>query len=91
MSQEQRIIKFVGQVQGVGFRFTTCRVAGAFDVTGSVRNCADGSVECIVEGSIDEIEPFLLALDDQMGRFIRSRTEVTAPYSGRYHAFGVAY
>jgi len=91
MAEEQRIIRFVGSVQGVGFRFTTCRLAGSFDVTGSVRNCSDGSVECIVEGAPDEIAAFLQALEDRMGHFIRGRTEVSAPYTGRFHAFGVAY
>ena len=91
MAEEQRIIRFAGNVQGVGFRFTTCRIAGSFDVTGSVRNCADGAVECIVEGSPDEIEAFVGALEDQMGHFIRDRTEATAPHSGRFDGFFVAY
>ena len=91
MVKEQRIIRFVGHVQGVGFRYTTCRAAGAFDVTGTVRNCLDGAVECVVEGESDEIAAFLQALDDRMGRFIHNRTEVSATYTGRFHAFGVAY
>jgi len=91
MSEEQRIIRFVGSVQGVGFRFTTCRVAGSFNVTGSVRNCPDGSVECIVEGTSDEIAAFLQALEDRMGYFIRDRSQVSAPHTGRFHAFGVVY
>jgi acylphosphatase len=91
MAKEQRIIRFSGNVQGVGFRFTTCRVAGSFDVTGSVRNCPYGSVECIVEGSPDEIAAFLQALEEQMGYFIHNRTEVTAPHTGRFHGFAVVY
>jgi len=91
MAKEQRIIRFSGNVQGVGFRFTTCRLAGSFDVTGSVRNCSDGSVECIVEGAPDEIAAFLQALEDQMGYFIRDRSEVSAPHTGRFHGFGVMY
>jgi acylphosphatase len=88
---EQRIVKFVGNVQGVGFRFTTCRLAGAFEVTGSVRNCLDGSVECTVEGPRDEIARFLQAMEDRMGYFIRNRTETPAPYSGRFNGFSVTY
>ena len=91
MVKEQRIIRFVGHVQGVGFRYNTCRAAGAFDVTGSVRNCLDGAVECIVEGEPNEIAAFLQALEDRMGRFIHNRTEVSAPYTGRFHIFGVTY
>jgi len=89
--QEQRTVKFIGNVQGVGFRFTTCRVAGAFDVTGSVRNCVDGSVECIIEGDRDEIAEFLQAIQDRMGHFIRELTEYSAPYTGRFSDFSVTY
>jgi len=41
-------IHFFGNVQGVGFRYTTCSVARGFDVTGFVRNCSNGSVELVV-------------------------------------------
>ena len=91
MVEEQRIVRFAGNVQGVGFRFTTCRLAGSFDVTGSVRNCPDGSVECIVEGQADEIEAFLVAVEDRMGHFIFDRTQVSAPHTGRFQGFGVTY
>jgi len=89
MSAEQRIIRFVGNVQGVGFRFTTYRAAGAFDVTGTVRNCVDGSVECIVEGAADEIDAFVAAVEDRLSHYIRGRTEATAPYSGRFRSFEI--
>ena len=62
MAMIQRIVCFSGYVQGVGFRYTTCRIAGAFDVTGTVRNMPDGSVECVVEGETAEIDAFLDAV-----------------------------
>lgn len=40
-----------GQVQGVGFRYFTKRTAQALALTGWVRNCADGSVEAVLEGT----------------------------------------
>jgi len=91
MSAEQRIIRFIGNVQGVGFRFTTHRTAGLFDVTGSVRNCPDGSVECIVEGDPDEIDAFVAAVEDRMAHYIRNHTETTAPYSGRFRGFEITF
>jgi hypothetical protein len=39
---ERREVLYEGNVQGVGFRFTTNRVAGRFDVAGYVRNLPDG-------------------------------------------------
>ena len=55
MALEQRIVNFFGTVQGVGFRYTTCRTARRYEVTGTVRNLPDGRVECVVEGEATEI------------------------------------
>ena len=91
MTGEQRIVVFSGMVQGVGFRYTACRVAGGFDVTGTVRNLPDGGVECVVEGDAAEIDAFLEAIGQRMNEYIRRRTQQTAPYAGKYAAFTVAY
>lgn len=48
-----------GRVQGVGFRYTTHRIAGKFQVVGDVRNLADGTVEVRVCGSTNEFRSFL--------------------------------
>ena len=45
-----------GQVQGVGFRSYTERVARSLDLTGWVRNLTDGRVEALVSGGPDSLE-----------------------------------
>lgn len=91
MADEQRIVRFYGIVQGVGFRYTTCRVALGHDVTGYVRNVADGSVECVVEGKSEEIDAFLGALGERMRAYIRRQTAQTAPATGAFSAFDVRF
>ena len=71
---ERRRIQFTGRVQGVGFRATMRAIAGGFEVSGWVRNEPDGSVMSEVQGMADEIERFLGALRERMGRNIRGET-----------------
>ncbi len=78
-------------VQGVGFRYTACRIAGRYDVTGYVRNLHDGSVECLVEGDAAEIDAFIAELSQAMSGYINKQTAHVAPYTGRYESFGVDY
>ncbi|MDP7029397.1 MAG: acylphosphatase [Phycisphaerales bacterium] len=70
MSDVHRAIIFRGQVQGVGFRWTTARVAAGFAVRGWVRNEPDGSVRCEVAGSADEVEAFLAEVSDTLAGHI---------------------
>ena len=55
-------IFYSGHVQGVGFRYNAKSVATGFEVTGNVRNLADGRVELVAEGDRDELEEFRVAI-----------------------------
>ena len=57
-------IFYSGQVQGVGFRYTSKTVAAGFEVTGTVRNLPDGRVELVAEGARAELESFRDAIRD---------------------------
>jgi acylphosphatase len=89
MAQQQRIVIYRGNVQGVGFRFTACRAARGYDVTGYVRNLSDGSVEVLVEGDSEQIDLFLADLSQRFHGFIRSQAQQIAPHSGAFETFGV--
>ena len=91
MACQQRKVLFDGDVQGVGFRYTACRMATDYDVTGTVRNLPDGRVECLIEGEPQEIDRFLAAVTASMGEYIRRTTQQTAPATGAYRSFTVAF
>ncbi|MBN1257211.1 MAG: acylphosphatase [Planctomycetes bacterium] len=91
MARECRNLHYSGQVQGVGFRWTACRIAGGYAVTGYVRNLPDGSVELMAEGEAAELDAFLGELRSAMGRHIRKETGQTCPVTNAFQAFGVRY
>ena len=66
MNEQQLRLRLVyhGRVQGVGFRYTTDRIARGYPVIGSVRNQSDGTVELIVAGDSSQVRAFLTAVAD---------------------------
>jgi acylphosphatase len=91
MANERRTVHFEGDVQGVGFRYTACRVAGQFEVTGYVRNLPDGRVEVVVEGPTHEIDAFLTELRRRMEGYVSGTTQQTATCTGGFRSFTVRY
>ncbi|HEX7117257.1 MAG TPA: acylphosphatase [Longimicrobiales bacterium] len=57
-----RAYRVTGRVQGVGFRWWTRAQAEALGLRGTVRNCADGSVEVVAGGAADALERLRSAL-----------------------------
>jgi acylphosphatase len=48
-----------GRVQGVGFRYFVQHLGVRLGLTGNVHNCADGTVEIIVEGVPKQLDEFV--------------------------------
>ena len=84
-------IVFRGRVQGVNFRWTTCRVAGGYEVCGWVRNEPDGSVRCVVEGETGQLDAFVGAVQEAMGGCIGGTRVSEAPAKGDLEGFEVRY
>jgi len=67
---------YEGRVQGVGFRWTVRRIATGFEVTGWVRNLADGRVELQVNGEENEVLAFVDAIKtSELASHIRRQQE----------------
>lgn len=82
-------IHFRGHVQGVGFRYTTARLAGSYRVSGTVENLADGRVRLVAEGEPAELERFVGAIRAKFAGEIRGEDRVERPASGRFAEFAI--
>ncbi len=80
---QRYFLRWEGQVQGVGFRFTNTNLAQARALTGWVRNMEDGSVEMELQGPPANIVSQLEALHasyERMGtRFRLADAQTRAP------------
>jgi acylphosphatase len=79
MSTVRRRVYYSGRVQGVGFRYTSQRMAHEHAVAGYVRNLPDGRVELVAEGDPEAIEGLLAAIRRQMHGYIRDIQVVIEP------------
>ena len=58
-------VRFIGQVQHVGFRYTAFYIARDLKLTGWVRNEADGSVLLEAQGRVSRLRTLVLRLKAQ--------------------------
>ena len=68
-TQRRLALRFVGEVQGVGFRWVSRRVANELGLTGWVRNEWDGSVTMEIQGTQEQIDSVILAIE--RGAYVR--------------------
>lgn len=68
-------VRYVGRVQGVGFRATVLSLAQSYPVTGWVRNDPDGAVTLEAQADADDLRDFLDAVKARMGKLVQSADE----------------
>ena len=91
METVRRHAWFSGTVQGVGFRFTTRRLARSRKVSGFVKNLSDGRVEMVAEGPAEEVKGFLSDVREAMASSIRDADIREEEPTGEFDGFGVAF
>ena len=91
MEQIAKHIVFKGHVQGVGFRYTTHRIAGRYAVTGYVRNCSDGTVEMLVQGPPPNVDACLDDVYDTMAGYIRDTQIKAVSPNPKHTAFQITF
>lgn len=71
-------------VQGVGFRFTSQRIASRYRLSGWVRNLPNGSVEMIVQGPEQSIQNCINDIQEAFRGYIKQTdTEEVQPDPAR--------
>lgn len=88
---EQREVCFRGMVQGVGFRYSTRRLAAHYDVTGYVQNLPDGRVRLVAEGRHAEVERLVNAVRAEMEQYIDDVEATVRPASGEFRGFDIRF
>jgi len=85
-------VVFFGNVQGVGFRYTTRSIAKKLGITGTVRNLSDGSVEMIAQGTPVLIESLLSELKTQaFNGAIHTTQEERRPVGNPFSSFEIIH
>lgn len=83
---------YEGSVQGVGFRYSVRQIAKGFDITGSVRNLADGRVELLATGEEEEVRAFLDAIgQSELRAHIRNHSEAALPHPPAFRGFEIRH
>ncbi len=84
-------IIFIGQVQGIGFRFTAFRIANGYKLSGFVRNSPNGTVEMLAQGSSDDIVNCIRDIEDAFSGYIRETKIEEVTFDPQYTDFKITF
>ena len=90
-SEQRREVHFSGDVQGVGFRYTTRDIARRYAVVGFVRNLPNGRVQLIVEGQLSDVDAFTSEVGATMASYIRNAATTNPPPTGEFAEFSIRF
>jgi acylphosphatase len=91
MSQIAKHIIFIGQVQGIGFRFTAFNIANRHQLTGFVRNLPDGTVEMFAQGPAETVDDCIRDIEEEFSGYIRETKIEEIPPNPKYEEFKITF
>jgi len=77
-------VHFSGRVQGVGFRYTTTRIAANHPAAGVVENLPDGRVRLVIEGEPGHLDALVDAILVRMAGYVKDHTIDRSDPSGEF-------
>ena len=83
------LVRYSGNVQGVGFRATAVMIARDHPVVGYVKNLPDGRVQLFVEGEEEAVKKFLTAVRNRWKKNIEKEQTEEKPAAGKYKKFTI--
>lgn len=87
--QRRHTLHFSGNVQGVGFRYTTANLSQGWPVSGFVQNLPDGRVKLVIEGEESHLSGFEKAIHERLGDYIAESTREDSPPRGEFTSFEI--
>ena len=89
--KKQVHVFYTGNVQGVGFRFTTEEIARELGVRGWVKNLRNGQVEVVAEAEEDVVKEFLNRIVKEFSRYIRDMDADWQPETAEIESFEIKF
>ena len=80
---------FVGQVQGVGFRYTAQSIAKRLQVVGWIRNLNDGRVETVIEATPAQLQEFVDELSASTHGYVTEMEKNESAASNEFDSFQI--
>ena len=91
MSTIAKNIVFSGRVQGVGFRFTTQRIALRYELAGFVKNLPTGAVQMLIQGPAEDVDDCLRDISESFAGYIRDTKIEDAAISSEHAGFEIVF
>ena len=89
--KKQAHVYYVGQVQGIGFRYTLIDIANYQKVWGWVKNLDDARVEMVAEAEEDTLNSFLQQVNQHFSRYIKNVDIEWLTASGEFRDFRIKF